>query len=120
MKITVPLKAIDIMGLLNAAADFHVGLCGNEDHLFAYLGTEQQRIERYDRDITEFYAEDNPTPFSPPSGPPQRLFHEHPAKSKFLAAPLKATASEKHQRNGAPNTSFIRAPLKAMASERHR
>ena len=25
------------------------------------------------------------TPFSPPSGPPQRLFHEHPAKSKFLA-----------------------------------
>ena len=26
------------------------------------------------------------TPFSPPSGPPQRLFHEHPAKSKFLAA----------------------------------
>ena len=60
MKITVPLKAIDIMGLLNAAADFHVGLCGNEDHLFAYLGTEQQRLERYDRDITEFYAEDKP------------------------------------------------------------
>ena len=26
------------------------------------------------------------TPFSPPSGPPQRLFHEPPAESKFLAA----------------------------------
>ncbi len=29
------------------------------------------------------------TPFSPPSGPPQRLFHEHPAKSKFLATQLR-------------------------------
>ena len=27
------------------------------------------------------------TPFSPPSGPPQRLFQGPPAKSKFLAAP---------------------------------
>ena len=26
------------------------------------------------------------TPFSPPSGPPQRLFQGPPAKSKFLAA----------------------------------
>ena len=32
------------------------------------------------------------TPFSPPSGPPQRLFHEHPAKSKFLAAQCQQTA----------------------------
>jgi hypothetical protein len=29
-------------------------------------------------------------------------------KSNFLAAPLKATASERHGRNGVPNTSFIR------------
>jgi hypothetical protein len=30
------------------------------------------------------------TPFSPPSGPPQRLFQGPPAKSKFLAAPAKS------------------------------
>ncbi len=29
-----------------------------------------------------------PTPFSPPSGPAQRLFQEPPAKSKFLAVPF--------------------------------
>ena len=31
-------------------------------------------------------ANTSSTPFSPPSGPPQRLVHEPPAKSKFLAA----------------------------------
>lgn len=60
MKITVPFQALDIMGLLNTAADFHIRLCGNKDQLFAYLGTEQERIDRYDRDITEFYSEDMP------------------------------------------------------------
>jgi hypothetical protein len=49
------------------------------------------------------------SPFSPPADPAQWLFQGRPAKSKFLAAPLKATASEKHQRNVVPNTSFIRA-----------
>jgi hypothetical protein len=32
------------------------------------------------------FTKDGPTPFSPPSGPPQRLFQGPPAKSKFLAA----------------------------------
>ena len=44
----------------------------------------------------EDFERQHETPFSPPSGPPQRLFHEPPAESKFLAAPLKATASERH------------------------
>ena len=43
-----------------------------------------------------------------------------PAKSKSLAAPLKATASEKHQRNGAPNTSFIRVRGQREAGEQDR
>jgi hypothetical protein len=49
-----------------------------------------------------------PTPFSPASGPATRSFNGLHPKSKFLAAPLKATASERHGRNGVPNTSFIR------------
>ena len=43
-------------------------------------------IDNLSRDATAIEAREKPTPFSPPSGPPQRLFHEHPAKSKFLAA----------------------------------
>jgi len=48
-------------------------------------------------------------PFFLASGPPQWLFQGPPAESKVLAAPLKAKASESHQRNGVPNTIFIRA-----------
>jgi len=48
------------MGLLNAAADFHIRLCGHEDSLFAYLGTEKQRHERYDRDVMEIFTEEAP------------------------------------------------------------
>ena len=35
-----------------------------------------------------------PTPFSPPSGPPQRLFQGPPAKSKFLAVTRLLAAPE--------------------------
>jgi len=60
MKIRVPNKSLHVQKLLNAAADFHVELSGDKDHLFAYLGTIKQREERYDRDISEFYSEESP------------------------------------------------------------
>jgi hypothetical protein len=60
MKLTIPIKSLNVMGLFQACADFHVRECGDEGHLFAYFGTEKQRIERYDRDISEFYTEERP------------------------------------------------------------
>ena len=43
--------------------------------------------------------------YLPDLRPARWLFHGPPAGSKFLAAPLKATASEKHQGNVVTNTS---------------
>ncbi len=57
-------------------------------------------------------------PLSPPAAPVQGRLQGPPAKSKFLAAPLKAPASERQTRNSAPRTSFIRAHIEdRMARE---
>jgi len=42
--------------------------------------------------MTASCASSSATPFSPPSGPPQRLFQGPPAKSKFLAAQIPSSS----------------------------
>jgi hypothetical protein len=76
VKITVPLKAFDVMGLLNAAADFHIRLCGHEDSLFAYLGTEKQRPERYLRVVAEIFEEEAPFPDASPDTDTNCLYYD--------------------------------------------
>ena len=55
-------------------------------HLMVELASQGKSIMMISSDMPELISLSEPTPFSPPSGPAQRLLHGPPVRSKFLAA----------------------------------